>query len=66
MQLPFYYSMSLDVRNGFQALDDAVRAVIKQGIHVATSAGNYWANACTVSPARVSEAYVVYHLHCRF
>lgn len=49
-------SMSLGWKNGFQSLDDAVRAAIRQGIHVSVSAGNDWVDACTQSPARVAEA----------
>ena len=50
-------SMSIRWANGFQALDDAVRAAIRLGIHVSVAAGNDWVDACTPSPARVSEAY---------
>ena len=41
------------------AMDDAVRADISKGIHVSVAAGNTGIDACFVSPARVSQAYVV-------
>ena len=50
-------SMSLGFSR-YRALDDAVRAAIGRGIHVSVAAGNSWTDACNVSPARVSEAYV--------
>lgn len=48
--------MSLGWKNGYKALDDAIRAAINKGIHFAVSAGNAWVDACTQSPARVTEA----------
>ncbi len=48
--------MSLSWKNGFKALDDAVRAAISKGIHVSVSAGNGGVDACTISPGRVAEA----------
>ena len=56
--------MSLGWKSGYQALDDALRAAIRKGIHVSLSAGNDWIDACTVSPARISEAYVDCSNHC--
>lgn len=41
-------------------MDDAVRAAINKGVHVAVSAGNRGVDACTQSPARVAEAYVLH------
>ena len=38
------------------SLDDAVRAAIYRGIHFAVAAGNDAVDACSQSPARVSEA----------
>ena len=38
------------------SMDDAVRAAIYRGIHFAVAAGNDGKDACTTSPARVSEA----------
>lgn len=52
-------SLSLSSHSGFGSLDDAVRAAVKQGIHVSVSAGNYWVNACTITPGRVHEVYVL-------
>ena len=58
------HSLSLGTRHGFIAMDDALRATVKQGLHVSVSAGNFWINACATSPARVHEVYVVnYTLH---
>lgn len=38
------------------AIDEAVIAAIKKGIHIAVAAGNWATDACNTSPARVSEA----------
>lgn len=40
-------------------LDDAVRRVIADGVHMSVAAGNEDADACTKSPARVAEALTV-------
>ena len=53
------YSMSLGGPPS-ATMDAAVRKVTRRGIHTSVSAGNYGVNACGVSPARVTEAYVIY------
>lgn len=42
-----------------QAMDDAVRNLIAQGVSVAVAAGNESADACGSSPARVAQAITV-------
>ena len=51
------HSMSLD-GPASDAMDDAVRADVSKGIHVSVAAGNAGIDACSRSPARVSQAYV--------
>ena len=52
------YSISLG-GSASATLDAALRRVILRGTHASVSAGNDGINACNVSPARVSQAYVV-------
>ena len=52
------YSMSLGGPPS-ATMDAAVRKVIGRGTHASIAAGNAGVNACGVSPARVSQAYVV-------
>ena len=43
---------------GSNAMDQALRTVIRVGVHAAVAAGNANVNCAGVSPARVAEAYV--------
>jgi len=56
--LPAVANMSLG-GGGSSTLDDAVRAAVAAGVSVSVSAGNFAADACYYSPARVKEALTV-------
>lgn len=56
---PAVLNMSLGGASASSVIDDAVRTVIADGVTVVVAAGNEAVDACTTSPARVTEALTV-------